>query len=133
MTSYTTRCLAAASILDLVLALVLKCLEPATTTQFYRLIVWNCFVAGFRSPCTAYHGPESFPHVCKVATRVEGTPQENTPVPEGVGIISGAMFLVCLILCQLFYAYHNSKGDGAVDGVRRSATDHLFRLTFGLL
>eukprot|EP00944_MAST-04C_sp_MAST-4C-sp1_P013979 g13979.t1 len=41
----------------------------------------------------------------------KGTPQENTPVPEGVGIISGAMFLVCLILCQLFYAYHNnSKG-----------------------
>eukprot|EP00937_MAST-01D_sp_MAST-1D-sp2_P007623 g7623.t1 len=34
----------------------------------------------------------------------KGTPRGETPVPESMGIVSGTVFLICLIFCEVYYA-----------------------------
>jgi len=38
-----------------------------------------------------------------------GTPLENKDIPEALGIVPGAMFLICLIFCLVAYATNNAS------------------------
>ena len=114
MSSYWKRCIVSSTILITILGIILKYVDVATSIYF-RLIIWNCIVSFVGYALTVYAIPrtkQKFPP-CLQGRDLgrKGTPDENTPVPEGVGIISGAMFLVCLILCQLFYVYHNKVNE----------------------
>ena len=114
MSSYWKRCIVSSTILITILGIILKYVDVATSIYF-RLIIWNCIVSFVGYALTVYAIPRAklkFPP-CLQGRDLgrKGTPDENTPVPEGVGIISGAMFLVCLILCQLFYVYHNKVNE----------------------
>ncbi len=115
-TSFYTRTLWASGVLILVLSVTVKYVV-SWNEQFSYLLAWSVLVTFGGFALTLYAIPRTkhkFPPCLQGRDLAKkGTKLENTPVPEGLGIISGGCFLVCLILSQLFYAYYDvSKTSG---------------------
>lgn len=110
--TFNSRAAVAGAFLALVLGITVKYLRGCGSEPFFYLVLSSIVVTFAGFGLTLYGIPRTsgkFPKClqgCDLGKK--GTPLENAPVPEGLGIISGGCFLVCLILSQLFYAYYGS-------------------------